>query len=164
MHVLVTVNLAWNIWNFRRPIIEALVAQGHRVTVLAPPDEFAPRLEALGCRFLPLEMSAKGLNPLDEIKLWRRFKRIFAAERPDIILSYTIKNNIFGALAAKPLGIPFVPNVSGVGTGFLSGGALQFVVEKLYRRAYRHLPVVFFQNEDDQELFTSRGLVAAAQA
>lgn len=164
MHVLMTVNTAWNIWNFRRPVVEALLAGGHQVTILAPLDDYAPRLTELGCAFLPLEMNAKGLNPVDELRLWRRFRRLFKMQKPDAILSYTIKNNIFGAMAAKSLGIPFIPNVSGLGTGFLSGGTLQLIVEQLYRRAYRGLPVVFFQNEDDRDLFTSRRLVADKQA
>ncbi len=164
MHVAMTVNAAWNIWNFRKPIVEVLLARGHQVTVLAPPDTFVDPLRDLGCQFVPLDMKAKGLNPIDEVRLWRRFTRIFKELQPDIILSYTIKNNTFGALAAKSLGVPFIPNVSGLGTGFLSGGILQFIVEQLYRRAYRNLPVIFFQNEDDRDLFTARGLARADQA
>jgi glycosyltransferase involved in cell wall biosynthesis len=164
MHVLMTVNAAWNIWNFRKPIVEALLAGDHKITVLAPKDDFVDCLTQLGCAFIPLEMNAKGLNPLDEWKLLRNFKQVFMEQQPDIILSYTIKNNTFGALAAKSLGIPFVPNVSGLGTGFLSGGALQLLVEQLYRRAYLDLPIVFFQNADDRDLFTSRCLVRADQA
>ncbi len=164
MHALMTVNAAWNIWNFRKPIVQALLARGHKVTILAPRDDFVDHLTQIGCAFVPLEMNAKGLNPLDEWKLLRQFQQVFKQQKPDIILSYTIKNNTFGALAAKSLGLPFVPNVSGLGTGFLSGGTLQFIVEQLYRRAYRDLPVIFFQNEDDRDLFTSRRLVTVDQA
>ncbi len=163
MHVLLTVNTAWNIWNFRKPVVQSLLSNGHRVTVLAPPDEAVADLVDLGCVFVPLEMNAKGLNPVDEIRLWQGLRRQFRADQPDVILSYTIKNNIFGALAAKSLGIPFLPNVSGLGTGFLSGGALQFVVEQLYKRAFRNLPAVFFQNEDDQNMFIARNLVTPSQ-
>lgn len=163
MHILMTVNASWNILNFRRPVVEALVQAGHAVTVLAPADDTVARLGALGCRFLPLEMDVKGLNPLRELALMTRFYRLFRAERPDVILSYTIKNNIFGAMAAKALRIPFIPNVSGLGTAFLSGGALQRLVEMLYRRAFAGLPVVFFQNSEDLDLFESRGLVAPGQ-
>ena len=164
LHILMTVNTAWNIWNFRRPLVEALIADGHHVTVLAPHDESVAALEELGCRFLQLDMSVKGLNPLQDLALMRRFKRIFRTEQPDAILSYTIKNNIFGAMAAHALNIPFFPNVSGLGTAFLSGGTLQTVAEGLYRRAFAHLPRVFFQNEDDRDLFVKRKLVAPRQA
>lgn len=164
MHILLTVNAAWNIWNFRRPVVVALLAQGHRVTVLAPPDDSVPDLVALGCQFIPLEMSVKGLNPVEDIKLERRYRRVLRAERPDVVLSYTIKNNIFGARAAQVMGVPFLPNVTGLGTAFLSGGPLQKIAEALYRWAFRKLPIVFFQNEDDRALFLERRLVRADQA
>ena len=164
MHILMTVNAAWNIWNFRRPLVEALVGDGHRITVLAPPDDAVPELERLGCKVRPLEMSVKGLNPLADLKLQRRYVRIFREEQPDAVLSYTIKNNIFGARAAQSTGVPFLPNVTGLGTAFLSGKLLQTVTEQLYRRSFRSLPTVFFQNEDDRDLFLSRRLVNADQA
>lgn len=164
MHILMTANAAWNIWNFRRPLVTAFLAEGHRVTVLAPPDDGTPALEALGCRVLPLEMDAKGLSPLGGLGLRARLRRAFAAEAPDVVLSYTIKNNLFGAMAARGAGIPFIPNVTGLGTAFLSGGPLQRVAEALYRRAFAQLPAVFFQNADDRDLFVARRLVRAGQA
>jgi glycosyltransferase involved in cell wall biosynthesis len=164
MHILMTVNAAWNIWNFRRPLVEALQADGHRITVLAPQDDAVPELERLGCRMRPLEMSVKGLNPLEDLRLQRRFACILREERPDAVLSYTIKNNVFGARAAKSVGVPFLPNVTGLGTAFLSGKLLQTVTEQLYRRSFAGLPIVFFQNDDDRNLFLERRLVRADQA
>lgn len=163
MHILMTVNAAWNIWNFRRPLVEALEADGHRITVLAPPDGSVSDLERIGCRFLPLNMSVKGLNPVRDLELQYRLKRIFQEQRPDAILSFTIKNNIFGARAARAAGVPFIPNVTGLGTAFLSGGLLQTIAEQLYRGAFTRLPTVFFQNEDDRTLFLDRRLVRADQ-
>lgn len=164
MHIMMTVNVAWNIWNFRRPVVEALLADGHRVTVLAPPDDSVPDLEGIGCRVLPLEMSVKGLNPVQDLKLQRRLKRVFREEAPDAILSYTIKNNIFGTRAARAVGVPFIPNVTGLGTAFLSGGLLQTIAEQLYRRAFDKLPIVFFQNEDDRDMFIDHKLLRSDQA
>lgn len=164
MHILMTVNAAWNIWNFRRPLVEALSADGHRITVLAPPDNSVADLERIGCQFRPLEMSVKGLNPIEDLKLQRRLKRIFIEEQPDAILSFTIKNNIFGARAAHAAGVSFAPNVTGLGTAFLSGGLLQTIAGQLYRSAFGKLPIVFFQNEDDRELFLNRRLVRMDQA
>ncbi len=164
MHILITANTAWNIWNFRRPVVDMLVGIGHRVTVLAPLDDFVSDLESLGCRVCALEMSVKGLNPIADIKLQHRFKGIFHAEKPDVVLSYTIKNNIYGARAARAQGVPFLPNVTGLGTAFMSGKLLQTVAEQLYRRSFRKLPKVFFQNEDDRDFFLSRSLVRPDQA
>ncbi|WP_250157161.1 glycosyltransferase family 4 protein [Tianweitania aestuarii] len=158
-----TVNAAWNIVNFRRSVLNGLIAAGHEVTVLAPPDDSVTELARLGAAFVPLTMNVKGLNPLDDLKLLGTFKRHLRDERPDIVLSYTIKNNVFGALAAKAYGIPFIPNVSGLGTAFLSNGALRLLAETLYRRAFSKLPIIFFQNGDDRTLFVQRRLVHPEQ-
>lgn len=164
MHIVMTVNAAWNIVNFRKPVVQALLQAGHEITVLAPPDDAVTQLAEMGCRFAPLEMNAKGLNPIEGLAFQRDMRRQFRALKPDVILSYTIKNNIFGARAARALGIPFLPNVTGLGTAFLSGKLLQLVTEHLYRRAFAHLPVVFFQNDDDKSLFVDRGMIRAEQA
>ena len=164
MHVLLTVNSAFNLVNFRAGLIRALVADGHRVTTLAPEDAHSPRLADLGARALPLEMDCKGISPARDAGLALRLRRVFRRERPDIVLSFTIKNNIYGALAARSLGIPFIPNVSGLGTAFLSGGAMERLVTGLYRTAFRALPVVFFQNTDDRDLFVAKHIVEPGQA
>lgn len=164
MHILMTVNAAWNIWNFRRTLVAALLDDGHKVTILAPPDHTLADLERMGCRVRSLQMSVKGLNPVDDLMLLLRFKRILRQEKPDVVLSYTIKNNIFGAMAARGAPVPFVPNVTGLGTAFLSGGLMQAVAESLYRHAFKGLPAILFQNEDDRELFLRLRLVEARQA
>jgi glycosyltransferase involved in cell wall biosynthesis len=109
-------------------------------------------------------MSPSGINPADGAALVTRFHRLFRQHRPDVVLGYTVKNNIFGAIAAKSLGIPFIPNVTGLGTAFLSGKALETLANLLYRGAFRNLPAVFFQNEDDRDHFIERNLVTAEQA
>src|SRR5690606_34051658 len=164
LHVLVTVNAAWDIWNFRRPVIASLLGAGHQVTLLAPADEWVGPLEAMGCRFVALEMDQKGIDPLRDLALIRRLRAAFRQLRPDVILSYPIKNNIYGALAACSAGIAFIPNVSSLGTAFVSGGALQMIAEQLYRRAFAPQPIVLFQNDEDRDLFVSRRLVRSTQA
>jgi hypothetical protein len=164
VNILMTANATWTVWNFRRPLVEALLLDGHKITVVAPADDSAEQLESVGCRIINLEMNIKGLNPFGNMKLQYRLGRIFRLERPDIVLSFTIKNNIFGARAAKQHGVVFVPNVTGLGTAFLSGKLLQSLAEHLYRCSFKGIPVVFFQNEDDQSLFLRRRLVVPDQA
>jgi glycosyltransferase involved in cell wall biosynthesis len=164
LHIVVTVNAAWNLVNFRTGLLRALIADGHRVTVLAPHDDSVARLQALGCAFVDLPMNRKGLSPLANLHIWRRLGAAMDRLRPDVVLSFTIKNNLYGALAARRRRIPFIPNVTGLGTAFLSGGGLQRVAQMIYRHAFRGLPVVFFQNRDDLELFAGMGLVRPGQA
>lgn len=163
LHIVMTVNAAWNIHNFRLPLVEALLRDGHRVTVLAPADDTAAKLEAVGACFVPLKMDRTGLNPVRDAGLTWRFMRHFRTLRPDVVLGFTIKNNLFGALAAKSLGIPFVPNVTGLGTAFLGNRLLAATARLLYRIAFRGLPVVFFQNVDDRALFIRDELVEPGQ-
>jgi len=163
MHILITVNAAWNLVNFRRGLIAALLDDGHRVTVLAPSDEALGKLREMGCDTVALEMDRKGMSPLRDAMLALRFARHFRALRPDAVLSYTIKNNVFGAIAARLTRVPFLPNVTGLGTAFLSGSRLQRLVERLYRVAFARVPVVFFQNVDDRDLFLRSGLVRSGQ-
>ncbi|MFK4002574.1 glycosyltransferase family 4 protein [Qipengyuania sp. NPDC077563] len=163
MKFILTVNSAWNVWNFRRPVVDDLIARGHEVIILAPYDKSIARLENLGCRYIPLVISPKGLNPADGVMLFRQMRAVFREIRPDAVLSFTIKNNILGAFVAKSLGIPFLPNVTGLGTAFLSDRILEFVAVTLYRQAFRKLPVVFFQNEDDRNLFVDRKITLISQ-
>ena len=164
LHVMITANAAWNIWNFRRPIVESMLAAGHRVTILAPVDDMLSELQRIGCTVMPLQMDVRGLNPVADLALLWRFRTIFRQSRPDVVLSFTIKNNVFGGLAARMSGVPFVPNVTGLGTAFLSGRLLQRVAETLYRLAFQSLSVVFFENDDDRALFETRRMLRPGQA
>jgi glycosyltransferase involved in cell wall biosynthesis len=164
MHVVLTVNTSWNVVNFRHSLIQALQSDGHQITVLAPVDEHVETLRSMGCHYIPLEMDLKGLSPVRDLRLMVRMRKTFQQEQPDIVLSFTIKNNIYGALAARSLGVEFLPNVTGLGTAFLSNGVLRRGVEGLYRLAFRKLPVVFFQNSDDRAWFVERKLIGKEQA
>ena len=161
MKILISVNTAWNLVNFRAGLIRALVAQGHEVIAAAPFDNYAPRLAELGCRFVPLPMHNGGTDPgRDAMLLWR-FVRLFWRERPDAYLGYTVKPNVYGSLAARWLGIAVINNIAGLGAVFIKDGWLVRLVRWLYRVALARSAKVFFQNGDDRQLFISGGLVRA---
>jgi len=164
MHILITANTSWGLINFRGGLIRTLLADGHKVTALAPPDESTSRLQETGCRFIPLEMDNKGTSPLRDGALLLKMWRVFRKERPDVLLSYTIKNNIYGALAARLVGIPVLPNVTGLGTVFIKETWLTTLVKLLYRLGFARAPVVFFLNREDMSLFVQQKLVAPGQA
>ncbi|MBG8555221.1 glycosyltransferase family 4 protein [Hymenobacter guriensis] len=160
MRVAIVINTSWNIWNFRRSLVKALQAAGHEVLAIAPPDAYSERLETeLGCRYVPILMENKGTNPAKDALLTRRFYQIYRRERPDVVLQYTIKPNIYGTLAAKLAGIPSVNNVSGLGTVFIVKNLVSKVALGLYRFAFKFPRRVFFQNDDDRQLFLDHGLV-----
>jgi len=90
MKVIIALNTAWNLVNFRAGLIRALVAEGHEVVAVAPDDAHAPRLAELGCRFVALPMDNKGAHPGRDLILFFRFLSLLRRERPDVFLGYTI--------------------------------------------------------------------------
>lgn len=160
--VVIALNTAWNLLNFRAGLIRALVAAGYEVVAVAPSDAYASRLAQLGCRYVPLPMDNQGTHPgRDALLIWRFF-RLFQAERPDVYLGYTVKPNVYGSLAAHALGIPVINNIAGLGTVFIKGGWLNRLLQGLYCLALSRSAMVFFQNDDDRQLFIAGGLVDKA--
>lgn len=159
MYVLLTGNTSFKIANFRAGLVHALKADGHDVSVLAPIDEYTPKLEQMGCRFIPLEIDRNGTDPVAELKLLRSIHKALRREKPDFVFSYTIKNNIYAGLACRRLGLPFAPNVTGLGPAFNDNGILNRVIRALSRRAFAKARKVFFQNDEDLALFVASGLV-----
>ena len=147
--------------NFRAGLIRALVAAGHEVIAVAPDDKYAGSLSVLGCRFVPLHMENGGTNPVQDALLTWRFVRLFARERPDVYLGYTVKPNVYGSLAAHMMRIPVINNIAGLGAVFIKDGWLVRLVRWLYRRALKRSVKVFFQNPDDRTLFIDGGMVRA---
>ncbi len=141
------------------PLIQALRDRGCRVIVLAPRDEYTDRIVASGTEFYPIRLSAKGRNPFREILTAAAFLRAYRRLRPDVVLHYTIKPNLYGSLAARALGIPAIDNVTGLGTIFDRQGVLRVVVSLLYKAAFMRVERIFFQNPDDLAHFIASGLV-----
>ncbi len=159
--VMIAVNSAWNLINFRTGLIQSLIAAGHEVVAVAPMDGYESRLEALGCQYMPLPMDSQGTHPLrDALLLWR-FLRALYRERPDVFLGYTVKPNVYGSLAGRILGVPVINNIAGLGAVFITEGWVTRVVRRLYRLALAGSERVFFQNDDDRQLFIAGRLVAA---
>ena len=162
MKILISINTAWNLVNFRSGLIRALVANGHEVVALAPPDKYVPQLSELGCRFIALPIDSGGVNPFRDAALLYRYWKILKCEQPDVFLGYTVKPNIYGSIASHALGIPVINNVAGLGSVFIEQGWLTILVRQLYRFALSRSYKVFFQNDDDHSLFVRGGLAPPA--
>jgi glycosyltransferase involved in cell wall biosynthesis len=164
MLILLTGNTCFKIANFREGMIRALKADGHEVMVLAPSDDYGPKLQALGVTLHNLPMDRNGTSPIAEaLLLWRIFVFLWR-ERPGIVFGFTIKNNIYAGLACRWLGIPFIPNVTGLGPAFNSDGLLNRTIQLAYQLAFARALAVFFQNPDDRAEFLRRNLVSEACA
>ena len=162
--LLLSSNSLWNIENFRSHLVESLARAGWELVVAAPAGEAERERFGLPARLLPIEMQRSGMSAGEDFTLLRAYRRLFRAVRPTAYLGWTIKPNLYGALAARAAGVPAILNVSGLGTAFLGGRLLGGFIRLLYKVAFRRAHVVFFQNGDDRALFLDAGLVRAEQA
>ncbi|MGX7872028.1 glycosyltransferase family 4 protein [Mesorhizobium sp. ORM6] len=161
--IIISINTSWNVVNFRKGLIEALRARGYEVVVVAPRDEYSSLIPDMGCRHVDIEIDNSGTSPFHDLVLLWRYWRILRREKPLAFVSFTIKPNVFGSLAANLNGVPVINNVSGLGTVFVRGGFLQRMAKTLYRLALARSKVVFFQNDDDRMLFVNGRLVRKEQ-
>ena len=163
--IVLSANSDWNIVNFRGGLIRALRTAGYEPIVIAPQDPSTDkRMRELDVERIPIRIDRSGLNPWADLQLVGEYKRLLRRIRPAAYLGYTIKPNVYGCFAAASLGIPAIPNISGLGTAFIRSGPLQQIVKALYRVGFRRAPRVFFQNDEDRELFVDRKIVRADQA
>lgn len=158
--ILISINTSWNVFNFRKNLVRSFIDSGYEVHILAPKDSFSHKLVQLGCVFHPLKMENKGNNPIKDLFLLNSYYQNLSKIKPNIALFFTIKPNIYGSLAATKLGIPFINNVTGLGTAFLHKGLINKIAKQLYKLAFRRSSLVFFQNEDDQNLFSETGIIS----
>ena len=156
--VLFLVNHDVVIYNFRLELVERLLAEGHQVVISSPYGERIDDLVALGCEFRPIELSRHGMNPIQELKLLKAYKKLIRGEEPDIVFSYTIKPNIYGGMACAMAGVPYVANITGLGTAVENDGIVQKITVLLYRLAFCKVQRVFFQNEENRQFFVDRHL------
>jgi glycosyltransferase involved in cell wall biosynthesis len=163
--IAVSANEAWNLVNFRAGLIKSLRDDGYRILAITPRDQaMEEQLAKLGCSFAPVTFDAMGISPLHDLKSFWELYRVLLHHRPGAWLSWTIKPNIYGTLAARLLGIAALPNVSGLGTAFIRRTLLTRLVKRLYRVSFSGAQTVFFQNQDDRDLFVGEGIVARSQA
>lgn len=157
--IAVVINTTWNIYNFRLGLIKSLQREGYRIVTIAPHDGYSEKLEALGFEYHNININNKGTNPFEDMKLVWEFYRLYKRIKPDILLHYTIKPNIYGAIAARLVGVPVISNISGLGTVFLNNNFSSRVARLLYKIVLRIPSKVFYQNEDDRSLFVESKLV-----
>ncbi len=160
--VAITTNSGERLVRFRAPIVRALVERDVRVYAVAPPGEFAGAIEALGAEFVPWRLSRGGVNPFAEAASVASLAGIYRRLRPDVAQHFTIKPNVYGALAARLAGVPVVVGgVTGLGYAFAAGGrrsALRSVAKLLYRLTAALSDGVTFQTAHDADmLFGSSG-------
>lgn len=159
--IAIVANSTWNIYNFRLNIIKKLIEEGWSVVVIAPLDEYIHYKESFpSVKHIPLKQLVRdGMNPWKDIRLVMELRSIYKRVKPDIILHYTHKPNIFGGLAAKLSGNKSMAVITGLGYPFLNKGLSRTATSFLYKMTAGSHSKFIFENDDDRQLFVDRGLI-----
>lgn len=144
----------------RSELIIELIGMGHKVVVATPKEKDYVKLEEMGCKFIPVTIEGHGMNPLADISVYKQFRKILAAEKPDMVFLFTTKSNVYCGMACRKLGIPAVMNITGMGMAMGSKGIVQIVLITLYKLACngKNMKKIFFQNDDSLDFFKAHGI------
>lgn len=162
MKILILTNFDVGLYQFRRELIAELL-KTHEVLISLPDGDLVRPLEEMGCRFLNTPLDRRGINPLTDLRLVGQYLRMLRQEKPDFVIAYTIKPNIYGGIACRLLGIPYAANITGLGTAFQKSGALRTLVSTMYRAALKKASVVFFENAGNMATLLHEGIVRQNQ-
>ena len=158
-NIAISANTSWYLYNFRKNTIKALLKNGYNVYAIAPIDEYSSKLECLGVKYIDIFIDQGGTNPFLDIKTIVAFRRILLRNNIAVLLNFTPKNNIYGAIAAATCGVKVINNVAGLGTLFVNNGFTLKIAILLYRFSLSFVDKVFFQNAEDRDLFINKKLV-----
>ncbi|MDZ7877814.1 MAG: glycosyltransferase [Saprospiraceae bacterium] len=164
--IIIVANTTWNIYNFRLPLLQLLEKRGFQIVVIAPFDEHIIYLNNLneGSHLLLHKLKRKSMNPLQDALLFVELSRLYWREKPDLIIHYTIKPNIYGNIAAFLQGIPSICVITGLGYSFINNGLIKKITDALYRFSFLGAKKVLFENNDDRDLFIKNGLSQVGQS
>ncbi len=161
MKILILTNYANGLWLFRKELLLAFLEDGHKVSVSLPPDENVEKLKTIelngsGLEIIETPFERRGSNPVKDFGLFRRYLRLLKHEKPDVVLTYTIKPNLYGGLACRLKKVPYICNITGLGTAIENGGILSKILLKFYEISMKKARCVFFQNTKNRDFMNSR--------
>ena len=158
MKVLILTNYANGLYLFRKEVLAEFIKQGFETVVSVPNDENCKKIEELGCRVIPTEMERRGNNPVKDFKLFMSYRKLLKQEKPNVVLTYTIKPNLYGGLACRMLKIPYIVNITGLGTAVEGGGLLSKILLRFYQISSEDASCVFFQNQGNKLFMQEHGI------
>lgn len=147
------------LYDFRKEILKKLIDEGYRVIVSVPAGNYQNRIEQLGCEYVETAVNRRGMNPVKDASLFMKYLRMLRRYKPDVVLTYTIKPNTYGCIASRILHIPYIVNITGLGTALENPGMVQGIVVMLYKIALKKASCVFFQNEYNRKFVEELGCI-----
>lgn len=156
--ILILANSEKGLYNFRRELIEELLKKENQVYISVPSGEKSDLLVDMGCILKETNVDRRGKNPIKDFKLLLKYKRIIKEINPDIVLTYTIKPNIYGGLACRSLKTSYFANITGLGTAVENGGILSKILILMYKMAFKNIQCVFCQNEQNYKFMQEKNI------
>lgn len=156
--VLIIVNHNITVYNFRKELVMRLKKEGCRVVIALPVIPETKKLTALGCEVIDVPMERRGTNPVHDLRLLRTYCRILKSVKPDVVLTYTIKPNVYGGLACRISKFPCIATITGLGVAIEGGGVLKQISLMLYRLGLKKVNAVFYQNTSNCQVFEKAGI------
>lgn len=157
--IIIITNTSGGLYLFRKELIQELIKSFYDIIVITTNTGRISELKELGCKVDFLKMNRRGKNPFSELELLINYYRKIKKEKPDLVITYTIKPNIYGSLACELLKIPYAVNITGLGTAFQKQGMLRKFVTALYKITLRKAKVVFFENCENRQIFIDEYIV-----
>ena len=159
MRILILSNDDGGLYHFRKELIEELVKYYKVICAVPNHEGYIDKLKSLGCKCVVININRRGTNPIEDLRLIRRYIRLIKRVKPDIVLTYTIKPNVYGGIVCRITKEPYIANVTGLGTSIQNGGILSKIALTLYRIGLRNASCVFFQNKANKDTFLRKKII-----
>lgn len=159
MRVLVLSGVGMGLYKFRKEILEELVKQGHEVFVSFPKDEYVPLIEELGCTYFESKLDRRGTNPLLDMNLILFYTKLIKKIKPDAVLTFTTKSNIYGSLACRVTKTDYLPSITGLGTAIENEGVMQKFMLFMYKMGFKDAKNILFHNNSNRKFFIKKRIV-----
>lgn len=147
-------------YNLRLALIKELIDKKYEVYIVAEILKFKDELESIGCHLINIDIGRHGTNPLSDFKLMKQYKKILKQIKPDFVLSYNIKPNVYGGMACKSIKTKFMPNITGLGTALEYPGIMQKITVLLNKIGLKKANTVFFQNSENMTFFKKHKILS----
>lgn len=157
--ILIITNHSYMLYRFRKELIQKLL-EDSEVVISTPFVGHETDLKELGANCIKTEVDRRSINPFTDLKLLHTYKTILKQEKPDLVITYSIKPNIYAGYLCGKMKIPFCANVQGLGTAFQKA-LLSNLVTVMYRTAFRKVETVFFENQANAQAFVRRRILPA---
>ena len=159
MRILILANFDVGLYKFRKELIQELINRGNEVLISLPYGEMVEPLKRMGCQFIDTNVDRRGINPLKDFGLIKAYFSIIKRNKPDIVITYTIKPNIYGGIVCRLTKTNYAANITGLGTAFQKKNLLKSFVTYLYKISLKRAKVIFFENAENRDIFINSKII-----